>query len=402
METLVKEMKASLKVNDDAMVAEFNEETPFAAAEFVMRHWFESPRRQFFLPALQRFAEQDNFYALLADRATVIGFLSEAMRNETNDSQKMLGLQIPLLTSIEVVDVLAAFHQLDPSHRLSAYKALRKNFDMGGEPAAVSLMKGLDAAPVKPFHQWPLPHSADSVEFQEFMAEWTAEPGKSVYDLSVVSSLMRQSMLKQWRELKAAEDTGSPAPVTEGAAAGDVTCSDDILAQFSSMIGMWMNGALYGAFCATGDEAYIQRWLDAAVPFGAFMESDEWLSLAINHSSPPSDALQAQMEAQARPAMAKMRFELSRFAFWQILMYSNFNEAFMRVVAAECGKLGSWVTRPQDSDKAVRAQMAPQEAHARVRVLPALLSMMTKHATTHNPEMKASPLPMEGPWASQR
>ncbi len=404
MEMLVQEMKSGLQANDKAMLDEIKEETPLACAEFVMRHWYERPQRQFFLPTLQRFAEQENFYAQLSDRATVIGFLSEALRNENNDSQKMLGLQIPLLTNIEVIDVLSAFHQLDPSHRLDAYKALRKNFDMGGDPAAVSLMKGLDAAPVKPFHQWPLPHTADAVEFEEFMEEWQAPPGKSVFDLSVVSALMRQTMLKQWKDLQAAEASGKPpaaASDDSDAPSDEPKTADDVLVQFGSMIGMWMNGALYGAFCATGDSAYIQRWVDAAVPFASFMEGEDWLGLVVDHNSPPSPTLQQKLDSCERPALAKLRFELSRFAFWQLLMYSNFSDAYMRVVAQECGKIAPWATREKDADRAVRAQMTQQEARARMQVLPALLSMMSKHASSHYSSAQSS-LPMHGPWRDER
>jgi len=409
MELLVQEMQSGLQVNDTAMIEEVQEDTPLACAEYVMRHWHRHPQRQFFLPALQRFAEQENFYAQLSDRATAIGFLSEALRAESNDSQKMLGLQIPLLTKIEVIDVLSAFHQLDPHHRLDAYKALRKNFDMGGDPAAVSLMKGLDAAPVTPFHQWPLPHTADDVEFEEFMEQWQAPPGKSVFDLSIVSALMRQTMLKQWKELKAAEASGAaPAAAAVGGDEADDEAdsqepktADDVLVQFGSMIGMWMNGALYGAFCATGDHAYIRRWVDAAVPFAAFMEGEDWLGLVVDHNSPPSPTLQAKLDSSERPALAKLRFELSRFAFWQLLMYSNFSDAYMAVVAQECAKLAPWATRPKDADKAVRAQMTAQEARARLQVLPALLSMMSKHATSHYAESHST-LPMTGPWRDER
>ena len=407
MELLVQEMQTGLRANDDAMLEEVQEDSPLACAEYVMRHWHERPQRQFFLPALQRFAEQENFYANLADRATAIGFLSEALRSEGNDSQKMLGLQIPLLTKIEVVDVLASFHQLDPTHRLDAYKALRKNFDMGGDPSAVSLLKGLDAAPVKPFHQWPLPHSADDVEFEEFMDEFQQPAGKSVFDLSVVSALMRQTMLNQWKTLKEAEANGT-LPAAAAAADGEEDASpdeprtpDDVLVQFGSMIGMWMNGALYGAFCATGDHAYIKRWVDAAVPFAAFMDGEDWLGLVVDHNSPPSPTLQAKLDNSERPALAKLRFELSRFAFWQLLMYSNFSDAYMAVVAGECAKLAPWATRPKDADKNVRAQMTAQEARARLQVLPALLSMMSKHATSHYAGSRQE-LPLAGPWRDER
>lgn len=368
---------SSVNADEAAMVEAFGSAEP---EQRVLLHFYRDTDMKHLLPAFRRVAQDPTLPEDMGYRTRCIFFLAEVMKTMTPKTRSQFVAQLMIVSKFDPIDMLAALHQMPAGMGAQSFKVLASSVRGTGNESAASVAEVLAESPVEPLHAWPLPHVPGPLDEDVFLSSWHTS-GASVYDFAGLPTLLRRAHAKKW---------------TEDAASQDATA-----AEYGTALGNCMIDGLMSSFNASGEDVFLRRIVQAAMPWAAFSSTPGAVDLVMDLDKPLTPEVESLINSAERPHLARMRAVLSRYAVWVLLQHAHAHEAVFRVLAEEASSMGEWVVQGDFADPSMRARLGPVNARARLQLLPAMLHLAGQAALQRDADLSAAALPA-GPSKAER
>lgn len=350
-------------------------------------------------------ADKDNIRTNAPILSRIVFFLARSLETASATALSSTALQLPLVSRLDALDILSMLHQIETREAKNVFQRLAQHVHDSQNEDARRVVENIKEAPVQPLQEWPALHlafnaqemaRAKNINVSEVpslgfnRADCVQDPNSLLTDNSATvfdycnltqqhrfhhRSEYEQQKHKDIDTLREESKSKVPSegnyPVTEPVEEGMLPATHD----FALTMSACQLECLWASFYATGDDEYIIRILQMALPWANWADHEGSIAFITDLSQPFPDSIKLSIELGHDPLLSNLNATISRLCAWSLVQNSKAHEAVFRIMAEECSKLGDLCVDPLYQTREFDDYHLN---HKKVVLYPALLHLMSR------------------------